>query len=88
MRKRCCAGTPSEKDSWASTEPPARALRAAIVALAAVMPAFGLPDAGLALILGVDHLLDMGRTATNVLGNALATAMVSRWGGPRRQLRE
>ncbi|MGI4748538.1 MAG: dicarboxylate/amino acid:cation symporter [Janthinobacterium lividum] len=52
--------------------------RAAIVALAAVMPAFGLPDAGLLLILGVDHLLDMGRTATNVVGNAIATAVVAR----------
>lgn len=52
--------------------------RAAIVALAAVLPAFGLPDAGLLLILGVDHLLDMGRTATNVVGNAIATAVVAR----------
>jgi Na+/H+-dicarboxylate symporter len=52
--------------------------RAAIVALAAVMPSFGLPDAGLLLILGVDHLLDMGRTATNVVGNAIATAVVAR----------
>ncbi len=52
--------------------------RAAIVALAAVMPAFGLPDAGLLLILGIDHILDMGRTATNVIGNAIATAVVAR----------
>lgn len=59
--------------------------RAAIVALAAVMPAFGLPDAGLVLILGVDHLLDMGRTATNVVGNAIATAVVARHTEPRFQ---
>jgi len=57
--------------------------RAAIVALAAVMPAFGLPDAGLLLILGVDHLLDMGRTATNVVGNAIATAVVARYAPDR-----
>ncbi len=55
--------------------------RAAIVALASVLPAFGLPDAGLLLILGVDHLLDMGRSGTNVIGNALATAVVARYAG-------
>jgi len=53
--------------------------RASLVVVAAVLPMFGLPEAGLLLILGVDHFLDMGRTLTNVVGNALATAVVARW---------
>ena len=53
--------------------------RAAIVTLAAVLPEFGLPADGLLLILGVDQLLDMGRSATNAIGNALATAVVARY---------
>lgn len=53
--------------------------RASLVVVAAVVPMFGLPDAGILLILGIDHFLDMGRTATNVLGNAIATAVVSKW---------
>ncbi len=52
--------------------------RAAVVALAAVLPAFGLPEGGLLLVLGIDHVLDMGRTATSVLGNAVAAAVVGR----------
>lgn len=40
---------------------------------------FHIPEAGILLLLGVDQLLDMGRSATNVLGNSLATAIVSRW---------
>ncbi len=44
--------------------------------LQAVLPAFGLPEGGLLLVLGIDHVLDMGRTATSVLGNAVATAVV------------
>ena len=56
--------------------------RAAVVALAAVLPAFGLPDAGLLLILGIDHVMDMGRTATSVLGNAVAPAVVGRVAAP------
>jgi Na+/H+-dicarboxylate symporter len=50
-----------------------------LVVVAAVLPMFGLPEAGLLLILGIDHFLDMGRTATNVLGNAIATAVVAKW---------
>ena len=42
---------------------------------------FGLPEAGILLILGIDHFLDMGRTLTNVLGNAIATAVVAKWEG-------
>jgi Na+/H+-dicarboxylate symporter len=40
---------------------------------------FGMPEAGLLLILGVDHFLDMGRSATNVVGNSVATAVVAKW---------
>ncbi|HZW04790.1 MAG TPA: cation:dicarboxylase symporter family transporter, partial [Anaerolineaceae bacterium] len=53
--------------------------RASLVVVAAVLPMFGLPEAGLLLVLGVDHFLDMGRTVTNVLGNAIATAVVAKW---------
>ena len=53
--------------------------RASLVVIAAVLPMFNLPEAGLLLILGIDHFLDMGRTATNVLGNAIATAVVAKW---------
>ncbi|MGH9415196.1 MAG: dicarboxylate/amino acid:cation symporter [Terriglobales bacterium] len=53
--------------------------RAAIVVLAATAATFGLPLAGVGLLLGVDQFLDMGRTAVNVLGNCLAAAVVARW---------
>ena len=53
--------------------------RASLVVVAAVLPMFGLPEAGLLLVMGVDHFLDMGRTVTNVLGNAIATAAVAKW---------
>ncbi|HYD95869.1 MAG TPA: dicarboxylate/amino acid:cation symporter [Noviherbaspirillum sp.] len=53
--------------------------RASLVVVAAVLPMFNLPEAGLLLILGIDHFLDMGRTVTNVLGNAIATAVVAKW---------
>lgn len=52
--------------------------RASLVVVAAVLPMFGLPEAGILLVLGVDQILDMARTATNVLGNALATAVVAK----------
>ena len=55
--------------------------RASIVVIAATLPTFHLPDAGVLLILAVDHFLDMGRTATNVLGNALAAGTVAKWEG-------
>ena len=55
--------------------------RASLVVIAATLPYFGIPEAGLLLVLGVDHFLDMGRAATNVLGNAVAAAAVSRWEG-------
>ncbi len=55
--------------------------RASLVVVAAVLPMFGLPEAGLLLIMGIDHFLDMGRTATNVVGNGIATAVVAKWEG-------
>ncbi len=55
--------------------------RAAIVILAGTVTTFGLPAAGISLLLGADALMDMGRTAVNVLGNCLATAVVARWEG-------
>ncbi len=53
--------------------------RASLVVIAAVLPMFNLPEAGLLLILGIDHFLDMARTVTNVLGNSIATAVVAKW---------
>jgi len=53
--------------------------RASLVVIAGTLPMFNIPEAGLALIIGIDPLLDMGRSATNVLGNAMATAVVSKW---------
>jgi Na+/H+-dicarboxylate symporter len=53
--------------------------RSSLVVVAAVLPLFHLPEAGLLLIMGIDHFLDMGRTATNVLGNAIATTAIAKW---------
>ncbi|RJF79130.1 dicarboxylate/amino acid:cation symporter [Azospirillum cavernae] len=53
--------------------------RSSLVVVAAVLPMFNLPEAGILLILGIDHFLDMGRTVTNVLGNAIATTVVAKW---------
>ncbi|RAJ87501.1 Na+/H+-dicarboxylate symporter [Chitinophaga dinghuensis] len=53
--------------------------RASLVVIAGTLSMFNIPEAGLLLLLGVDHLLDMGRSATNVIGNAMATAVVSKW---------
>jgi Na+/H+-dicarboxylate symporter len=55
--------------------------RASLVVIAATLTYFRLPDAGLVLILAVDHLLDMGRSATNVVGNSVASVVVARWEG-------
>jgi Na+/H+-dicarboxylate symporter len=55
--------------------------RASLVVIMATLTYFGLPDAWIALVLGVDHLLDMGRSATNVVGNSVAAAVVARWEG-------
>lgn len=55
--------------------------RASLVVIAGTIAMFNIPEAGLALLIGIDPLLDMGRSATNVLGNAMATAVVSKWEG-------
>lgn len=55
--------------------------RAALVVLTATLTQFGLPLEGAAILLGIDQLLDMGRTAVNVMGNCMATAVVARWEG-------
>jgi proton glutamate symport protein len=55
--------------------------RASLVVLAGTLTAFNLPLAGIAVILGIDHVLDMGRTAVNLLGNCVASAVVARWEG-------
>ncbi len=58
--------------------------RAALVILAGTLASFHLPIEGVAVILGVDELMDMGRTAVNVLGNCLASAVMARWEGEFR----
>ena len=55
--------------------------RASLVVIAATLAQFNIPEAGLLLLLGIDHFLDMGRSATNVIGNSIATALVSKWEG-------
>jgi Na+/H+-dicarboxylate symporter len=55
--------------------------RASLVVIMATLTFFGLPEAWIALVLGVDHLLDMGRSATNVVGNSVAAAVVAKWEG-------
>jgi len=49
--------------------------------IAATLTQFNIPEAGLLLILGVDTFLDMGRSATNAVGNSIATAVVAKWEG-------
>ena len=53
--------------------------RASLVVIAATMATFNIPEAGLLLVIGIDQFLDMGRSATNVIGNSLATAVISKW---------
>ncbi|OQS33175.1 dicarboxylate/amino acid:cation symporter [Chromobacterium haemolyticum] len=55
--------------------------RASLVVIAATLAQFNIPEAGLLLLLGIDHFLDMGRSATNVVGNSIATAVVAKWEG-------
>ena len=55
--------------------------RASLVVIAATLTQFGLPVEGIALILGIDQFLDMGRSATNIVGNAVATSVITRWEG-------
>ena len=55
--------------------------RASLVVIAATLGQFNIPEAGLLLLLGVDHFLDMARSATNVIGNGIAAAVVAKWEG-------
>lgn len=55
--------------------------RASLVVIAATLSQFGIPEAGLLLIMGVDQFLDMGRSATNAVGNGIASAVVAKWEG-------
>ena len=52
--------------------------RASLVVIAATLSQFNIPEAGLLLLLGIDHFLDMGRSATNVIGNAIAASVVAK----------
>ncbi|WP_211453434.1 dicarboxylate/amino acid:cation symporter [Collimonas antrihumi] len=55
--------------------------RGSLVVVAAILPMFHLPEAGILLIIGIDQFLDMGRTATNVIGNGIATSVIAKWEG-------
>ncbi|MGC4056950.1 MAG: cation:dicarboxylase symporter family transporter [Chitinophagaceae bacterium] len=55
--------------------------RASLVVIAGALGTFHIPEAGLALLLGIDPILDMGRSATNVVGNSIATSVISKWEG-------
>jgi Na+/H+-dicarboxylate symporter len=55
--------------------------RASLVVIAATLAQFNLPIEGIALLLGIDQFLDMGRSATNVVGNAVATSVITKWEG-------
>jgi len=57
--------------------------RASLVVLSATLTAFGLPLEGVVLIMGVDEFMDMARTTINLLGNCVATAVVSHWEGEK-----
>ena len=57
--------------------------RASLVVIAGMLDYFHIPAAGILLLLGIDQIFDMGRAATNVVGNAVATAVVSKWEGDK-----
>jgi proton glutamate symport protein len=59
--------------------------RASLVILAGTLASYGLPLEGVTLILGVDELMDMGRTMVNVVGNCLATVVIAKWEGEFRE---
>jgi Na+/H+-dicarboxylate symporter len=53
--------------------------KASLIVIASTLSMFDIPEAGLLLLLGIDQVLDMGRSATNVFGNSIASALVSKW---------
>ena len=55
--------------------------RAALVVVAGTLSLYNIPQQGLILLLGIDQILDMARSATNVLGNSIAAVVVSKWEG-------
>ena len=55
--------------------------RAALVVILAALPVFHIPETGILLVLAVDHLLDMGRSCTNVIGNSVVSVAVTAWEG-------
>ncbi len=55
--------------------------RASLIVIAGALTSFHIPVEGLALVLGIDQILDMGRSAVNVVGNAVATVVISKWEG-------
>jgi Na+/H+-dicarboxylate symporter len=57
--------------------------RASLVVIAGMLATFNIPQEGLLLLLGIDQLLDMGRSAVNVVGNAVASAVVGKWEGEK-----
>lgn len=59
--------------------------RSSLVVVAATLPQFNIPEAGVLLLFGVDQFFDMGRAATNVVGNSLATAVIAKWEGDRAE---
>jgi Na+/H+-dicarboxylate symporter len=61
--------------------------RASLMVIASTLTYFGLPEQGLVLIVAVDHLLDMGRSATNVVGNAVASTLVAKWENELRPMK-
>jgi Na+/H+-dicarboxylate symporter len=58
--------------------------RASLVVISATLSTFNIPEAGLLLIMGIDQFLDMGRSATNVVGNSVAAAVIAKWEGALR----
>jgi Na+/H+-dicarboxylate symporter len=61
--------------------------RASLVVIAGMLSMFNIPGEGLLLLLAVDQILDMGRSATNVVGNAVASAVVAKWEGEKLEIR-
>jgi proton glutamate symport protein len=53
--------------------------RASLIVLAGTLTSFNIPVLGVAILLGIDQILDMGRTAVNLIGNCVATVVIARW---------
>ena len=72
------------RDADADVKRRGRCAAASLVILLGTLASFALPVEGVILILGVDELMDMARTAINVIGNCLATVVVAKWEGAFR----